>query len=336
MTKDSPELPESRSWRDIPQQVKPRAMSGEGRRRMAMSVVRVFAGFAAAALVAFVAWEVAAVVRQNPGSMPEEAKSEKVKSLVLVTDGVLDRNWLAKTLSIPADATLMGLDLPGLRQRVLEDAQVSSASVVRNFPDTLTVRISERSPIARMMAQSDGQVPEMLFVARDGTAFRGTGFDKDMVETLPWVDGVKLIRSGRSMAPIAGMQAVGSLVACARLEAEGLYRNWLVISLAKLASDGELEVHTRDGMKVTFGTKEDYLRQIARLDLLVDSDKDPTRPIREVNLALGSQVPVVYGTAAPTMDRPAAAPATLSASSQRTMIAFPISANLHPDTHSEL
>ena len=61
-------------------------------------------------------------------------------------------------------------------------------------------------------------------------------------------------------------------------------------------------------MRVVFGTNEDYLRQIARLDLLIDASSDPTRPLREVNLALGSQVPVAYGTAAPTLGRPGAAP----------------------------
>jgi hypothetical protein len=97
------------------------------------------------------------------------------------------------------------------------------------------------------------------------------------------------------------MRAVSDLLASAKLEAEGLYRTWQVISLARLAADGEIEVHTREGMKIIFGTREDYLRQIARLDLLVDESTDPTRPLRMVNLALGSQVPVAYGTASPVL-----------------------------------
>ncbi len=309
-------------------------MSGEGRRRLVMGVVRVMAGCGALALVGWAVWQMAAVMGENTAAMPEEAKSDRVKSLVLVTDGVLDKNWLARTLAIPADATLMGLDLDKMRRKVMEDPQVSSVSVLRSFPDTLTVRISERSPIVRMMAQSSGSAPEMMFVSRDGVAFRGTGFDPAMVASLPWVDGIKLERRGTSIAPVDGMAAVANLVSTARLEAEGLYRTWQVISLARLANDGQIEVHTREGMKVIFGTKEDYLRQIARLDLLIDSDKDPTRPIREVNLALGSQVPVTYGTAAPTLGAQAFVPVTTG--SPKPMIAFPSISTPSIDPHREL
>ncbi len=301
MSKDTHILPETRSWREIPQQVRPRAMSGEGRRRLTMAVVRALMGACAVALVSWGAWEMAAVLRESPESMPDAANADKVRSLVLVTDGVLDKNWLAKTLALPPNATLMGLDLENLRQKALADSQVATAAVVRNFPDTLTVRISERSPVARMMAQSGGEVPKAFMVSRDGVVFAGTGFDPGMVETLPWLDGVRLTRSGKSLAPIEGMKTVSDLLASAKLEAEGLYRTWQVISLARLAADGEIEVHTRDGMKVIFGTREDYLRQIARLDLLVGESTDPTRPLRTVNLALGSQVPVAYGTASPVL-----------------------------------
>jgi POTRA domain-containing FtsQ-type protein len=334
MSKDAHSMPETRSWREIPQQVRPRAMSGEGRRRVAMGAVRAVTGASVLVLVSWGAWEMAGVIRENPDAMPEAAKTDRVRSLVLVTDGVLDKNWLARTLSIPADATLMGLDLNQLRSRVLADPQVSSAAIVRNFPDKLTVRISERSPVARMMAQSGDDAPAMLLVSRDGVAFSGTGFDRAMVSTLPWIDGVRLARAGKSYGPVEGMAAVSDLLATAKLEAEELYRTWQVISLSRLESDGYIEVHTSGGMKVVFGTKGDYLRQIARLDLLVDSFTDPTRPIKEVNLALGSQVPVTFGTAAPFIGEPPVN--TTSAKATQPLIEFPPLSNIHIDIKREL
>jgi hypothetical protein len=327
-------MPDTRSWREIPQQVRPRAMSGEGRRRAAMGAMRAAMGVFVIALVSWGAWEMLAVVREKTDAMPEEAKRDRVRSLVLVTDGVLDKTWLARVLSIPADATLMGLDLDQLRSRVLGDPQVATAAIVRNFPDKLTVRISERTPVARMMAQAGGDTPQTLLVSRDGVAFSGTGFDPAMVATLPWIDGVKLERSGRGFAPVEGMRAVSDLLATAKLEAEELYKTWQVISLARLESDGDLEVHTRDGMKVVFGTKEDYLRQIARLDLLVDSSTDPTRPIREVNLALGSQVPVTFGTAAPFIGGPPVN--TTGARASEPLIQYPSVSSIHIDIKREL
>jgi hypothetical protein len=309
-------------------------MSGEGRRRVAMNGIRVGMGIFALALAGWGAWEVVGVLRANPDAMPGAVKSDKVKSLVLVTDGVLDRNWLAHSLAIPANATLMSLDLVQLRTRILADPQVISADISRNFPDALSVRIAERSPVVRMMAQGDSGAPKMLLVSRDGVVFEGNGFDPAMVATLPWIDGVKLVRSGKSLAPIEGMKAVSELLGTSRLEAESLYKTWRVISLARLALDGEIEVTSKDGLKVTFGTKEDYLLQVARLDLLVDASNDRTRPLKEVNLALGSQVPVSYGVAAPMVDEPPVN--SLQAQAANTIIAFPGLNNIHIDTHREL
>jgi POTRA domain, FtsQ-type len=325
MSKDPLKLPETRSWREIPQQVRPRAMSREGRRRLAMGGARVALGAVAIGLVGWGAWEVSSTLRENQPGTIAAAKSERIRNLILVTDGVLDKTWLARTLALPADATLMGLDLIQLRSRVLADAQVGSASVIRNFPDTLTVRVSERSPVARLMAQSGSEPPRMFLVSRDGVSFEGTGFDPAMVATLPWVEGVRLIRQGKSFVPIENMSAVADLLASAKLEAEGLYNTWQVISLARLASDGLIEVHSRQGMKVTFGTNEDYLRQIARLDQ-INSKTDATRPLREVNLSLGTQVPVAFGTAAPTLVGPMEDP--VRAPSTRPLIALPDFSNL--------
>jgi hypothetical protein len=85
-------------------------------------------------------------------------------------------------------------------------------------------------------------------------------------------------------------------------------------------------------MRVVFGTAEDYLRQIARLDLLMDESTDPTRPLRVVDLSLGAQVPVAYGTAAPTIgERPSAPPARTAA--QGALIILPAFSNLQTDAH---
>jgi cell division septal protein FtsQ len=330
MSKDLHAMPETRNWREIPQQVRPRAMSGEGRRRVAMGSMRVVMGTLAIGLVSWGAWEMSAMLRD----MPDAARADRVRSLVLITDGVLDQNWLAKTLSIPSDATLMGLDLNHLHARLVADPQVASAAIERNFPDKVTVRISERSPVARLMAQSGNSSPTVLLLSRDGFAFTGNGFDPAMVATLPWMDGVRLVRVGKGFGPVEGMKSVADLLATAKLEAEELYKTWQVISLARLDTDGEIEVHTRDGMRVVFGSREDYLRQIARLDLLVDSNTDMTRPIRTVNLALGSQVPVTYGTAAPTLDQPTVN--SMGARTAQPATSFPSLSSIHIDIKREL
>ena len=326
MSKDTILVPETRSWRDIPQQVKPRAMSREGRRRLVFGTLRAVIMVLVVGGLCWGAWGVSAALRDDSAISSDAAKSERVRNLVLVTDGVLDRNWLVRTLAIPQNASLMGLDLIQLRSKVMADSQVVSASVTRDFPGTITVRVSERSPVVRLMNPGEGGSQHEYLVSRDGVAFEGTGFDPAMIASLPWLDGVSLIRNGASIAPIQGMPAVSDLLSSAKLEAENLYRTWQVVSIGRLATDGEIEIHSKEGMKVIFGTNENFLRQIARLDLLIDSSSDPTRPLSQVDLSLGPQVPVAYGTAAPTLSSPLTS--TASAPVKRPLIAFPQFSNI--------
>lgn len=287
--------PQARNWRDIPQQVKPRAMSSEGRKRLVFSVAKSVAAVAVIGGLAWGGWQLVSSVR---GQAPAKAMAEQevpVKEVILATDGVLDHKWLVRTLAIPKNATLMQLDLYRLRAQLMASGQVRAATLTRNFPATLSVSISEESPVVRVKTQFGGDEPRTLLVARDGTIFDGVGFDPAMIETLPWLDGVKLERQGDRFAPIGGMELVGDLLGKAKLEAEHLYRTWKVVSLARLETDREIEIHAADVARISFGSNEDFFRQLARLDTLLDKARATTdQPIREINLAIGSQVPVAF------------------------------------------
>jgi cell division protein FtsQ len=300
--------PQARSWRDIPQPVKPRAMSREGRWRLASSLARVLAGVAVTLVVAWGAWQVTAALQENPQKMPAAARTVPVKNFLLKTnvEGVLDASWLRQTLALPKGATLMELDLQQLRARLLADGQVSAASLTRNFPDTLEVRIAERAPVARLQAQFADSAGRTLLVARDGVVFAGMGFDAARLDELPWLAGIKLARTGGRFAPIEGMNVVADLLAQARLEADPLYATWQVVSLARLQSDREIEVRTKPGTVIVFGADGDFALQIAKLayewDVLA---KLPTPPSK-INLALGREVPVTFD--APTASAPVVGP----------------------------
>ena len=296
--------PLARSWRDIPQQVKPRAMSNEGRRRLMFSALKTAGAIALLAALGWGGVAAALILREGPKKIPGQAEAAPLKDIVLVTDGALNRDWIVRTLALPKNATLMGLDLYQLRTRLLASGQVRTASLTRNFPATLTVSLTERLPVARIMAQTGGDAPRLLLVARDGVVFDGVGYDTAATDALPWLDGVKLAREGGAFLPIAGMDTVADLLVKARLEADHLYRTWQVVSLARLQSDGEIEVRTRDVPRIVFGTQENFFPQLARLDLLLDTARaQSTAPLREVNLAIGAHVPVAFdglSAAAPT------------------------------------
>lgn len=299
--KPEPDPVHTRNWRDIPQPVKARAMSGGGRRRWFFASLRVAGVSAVAMLVGYVGWKTLEVFRHGPEKMPAVMKTTPVKDVLLVTDGVLDLPWVRSTLSLPPGVSLLELNLPKLRERLLKTGQVRTADLTLNLPDTLAVTISERFPVARLKVDDPGAGLQEMLVARDGVVFKGIDYDPAMIETLPWIEGFKLVRQKGEFLPIAGMSTVADLLARAQLEAEHRYRTWEVVSLARLASDEELEVRTQSGTKVIFSTRDDYFRQLGRLDLVMDKEAQahPDKVPLLINLSFGLQVPVTYAAITP-------------------------------------
>ena len=164
-------------------------------------------------------------------------------------------------------------------------------------------------PVARLSAQDKDDAPRTLLIARDGVVYEGVGYDAPMVQTLPWLNGVKLTRVGGTFQPIVGMESVADLLAKTKIEAEHLYNTWRVVSLARLESDSEIDVTTRNGAQITFSLTEDFFRQLANLDAILDAAAaHPENSPRTINLAVGTQVPVAFNNVPPaeaTVIRPA-------------------------------
>ncbi|MEO7412557.1 MAG: hypothetical protein ABIZ81_04305 [Opitutaceae bacterium] len=299
MSKDLPSTPHTRSWRDISQPVSARAMSGGGRRRWIMASFRVAAFTTVLTTVSWCSWQVFEILQYGPEKMPAFMKTAPVKDVQLETDGVLGLPWLTSTLALPKGVSLLKLDRLKLQERLLASGQVRVATLRWDLPDTLAITLSERSPVGRVKAAYPDGLQQELLVARDGAVFHGADFDPAMIETLPWLEGFALARKNGVFLPLVGMEAVAELLAKAKREAEERYGTWEVVSLARLASDGEIEVRTQSGTRIIFGTRDDYFRQLARLDTLLDlaEKTHPGQVMGEINLAVGPQVPVIFAAA---------------------------------------
>ena len=311
----------ARSWREIPQQVKPRAMSRGGRRRVMQAFIRTTLVLLAVAVLLGGVYFFTEMMQGDTRTLARAVNAVPVKEITLRTDGVLDQTWITRTLALSPKATLMDLDIGQLHDRLLADPQVRSATVSRKFPATLEVSLAERSPVALVNAKIGSEAPRPYLVARDGTVYRGSGYDQATLAALPWLDGVKLRLAGEQFEPIRGMNAVADLLATARNEAPHLYHTWKVISLERLESDAEIHVRATNIEKVIFSARSsgDFLRQIAQLDVLLDSvHAAADQPVDEINLAVGRmidgriQVPVTFKD---PLTAPARAPATAPANS---------------------
>lgn len=220
-------------------------------------------------------------------------RSAPVRHVVLITDGVLEQKWAAGVLALPRDISLMALDLPALRDRLIAHGQIRRAVLKRNFPDTLVVTLQERSPVARLQASDGLGGTTQLLVAMDGAVYPGQNYDRSLLASLPWLDGVRLVKTGQGFAPIPGMADVSTLLTTAQLQIPHLYRDWLIVSLARMDEADEILVKTRAVPQIIFSRKRDYYKQVAQLDYIIDATQVLTEPsLQSVNLTLEGQVPV--------------------------------------------
>jgi cell division protein FtsQ len=294
--------PPSRSWKDIRQEVNPRAMSKEGHRRRTMASLKFAAvcalvlGGITGAVEVYLTWE------SNPASVIDPGGSLPLKQVVFSTDGVLDRAWLDRTLALPNKASLMSLDLAARERRLLASGQVQSVVIRRRFADnSLVVGVQERVPVARMMVQADGEPPRMQLVARDGVVYEGVGYEPAALDRMPWLDGVRLRRSPKfGIEPIAGMERTAQLLQTAQSMVPELFADWHVVSLARMVSDKEIMVRSTVIPEIVFDVEGEFPRQLARLNYIVDYlHTQGTPPLQRIDLAVGGQVPVELQEAVP-------------------------------------
>lgn len=308
-------------------------MSRGGQWRLALATLRMTAAIALCATLGWGIWMVTTALQDNARAKPAAARAVPVKTPVPKSDGVLDGNdeWLARTLQLPKRAALMELDLLALRERVLADGQVLTANLSRRFPDQLVVQLTERTPIARVMTET-AEGRQQLLVARDGVVFAGCGYERALVDSLPWLAGVAISRKAGRYQPIADMAVASELLGKARLEAEHLYRTWHIVSLERLRRDREIEVRTRglQSMTIVFNANGDFLRQLAKLDYMWDSLAARAVQQARIDLSLGRQVPVTIAPETPASEvRTAALP-------RATASAFTFSSPLQPQSSREL
>jgi hypothetical protein len=321
--------PPTRSWRDIQQNVTPRSMSREGKKRLAMAISNIVGIVLVLGAAGWGIFEVVHLWETNPQRITAPTKGVPIRDYTLRTDGVLDKTWVIQTLALPRDISLMELDLVDLKRRLEASGQVSKAVVERKFPDILVVTLQERTPVARAVARDGAAAPVVFLVARDGMVYSGKGYDTVMADHLPFLDGISLIREGAGFERIEGMESVADLLGTAQASAPAIYQSFKVVSLGRFKHDRTLVVKSSEVEEITFGSSQDsFYRQIARLDYILQETRRQaiSAPLKSVNLAIGDkQVPVLFDDngARPAAGRPSSVSAYNPAPSSGGLFSLP-------------
>jgi cell division protein FtsQ len=154
----------------------------------------------------------------------------------------LDREQVLAAADVRPGQPYLGLDLEAIGRRVAALPRVATARVVRDYPASLRILVSERPPVASVR-----KTAVYWLVAADGTVLEAT---RRRTADLPHVAGVPLpadLHPGSRLPP--GNPLANALAALGGMRPE-LRRQ--VVAVRARSLDG-LEFGLRDGTRVLYG-----------------------------------------------------------------------------------
>jgi len=286
----------SRSWKDIDQNVKPKAMSDVARKRMLTARVRKFALIAVAVVIGGFVGRALLLSEKGPELLAQAGRELPVREIKIETDGFITDQWILDYLELNREEIdLLTLDLISLKENLMKVSQIRTAEVAREFPDTLAIFVSEREPLAKIAGVDKRGNRNLLTVDADGVVYSGVNYSKKLLRNLPYLDGIRLKRADEGgFKEVKGMDEVSKLLDEASAYAPAIYRSWMIVSLAEFPN---IITKSKAVKKAVF-KPGDYRSQLAQLDYILDYDRgNRVDPIPMVDLTLGSQVPVEVSVA---------------------------------------
>lgn len=205
-------------------------------------------------------------------SNPIRTHSNTVKKILFRSDGVLSCQWLGSEIRIPKDTALMEIDIYAIKQKLDSIGQVQFATVEREFPDRLNIKIKERVPILRInLANSRGHF-ENRIVARDGTIYKGIGYSEPTLKRLPYL--IPYPHTGTAIQPVRGIETVAQLMEITSETQSWFFESWKVVDLSNYSGDNDLpgqviKVNTSLIPSIIFGTNKNFDQQLGRLGMIL-------------------------------------------------------------------
>ena len=232
----------------------------------------------------------------TPKAPTIHAAAASFVNIDIETDGVLPKAWIEFRMGLEQNLGLMQIDMSELKNAVERFPQIKDASIERQFPNTLCVKVHERFPVFRMKVSGESQV---LLVDEEGHVFRNIKFPDSMIDRLPYLAGVNLHKNGDGYHPIASVPCLSELFHEARTDFPELAREWGIVFadqliMAETFTEGYIRVESR-GVKEILFRPENFGKQLEKLEYILDSQGGPTvSSISRVNLSLLDQPTVEF------------------------------------------
>ena len=219
--------------------------------------------------------------------------------LEIQTDGVLPPAWIEYRMALSENLGLLQIDMTTVKDTLESYPQIKEASVEREFPSKLCVRVRERVPAFRMKLKQESGEYEIYMVDEEGHVFRNIRFPDYMTADLPFIAGVDLHQSNSGYHPIASVPQLAKLYQIAKEKYPDIARSWSILFadqliMAQSFTEGYIRVQSRVVPEILF-SPENFEKQLERLDYILDSQgQGSVSSVSRVNLSLLDQPTVEF------------------------------------------
>ena len=184
--------------------------------------------------------------------------------------GALQVTDARRASGVEPGARMVEVDLEEVRQALLDVPGVRSATVEREWPSTIRVRLSEEVPLAVVQLGDQRTLISTIGRVLDGAA--ADGLVPVEVEQLELVEGD---RQGERSVPeevLAAAQTVERLAPAAREQ----------VAAARLSATGSLSLVLTDGATIRFGSTEDLPEKLIAAEGVLGQVQPACREVIDV------------------------------------------------------
>src|SRR5690606_13617764 len=144
----------------------------------------------AGAMVVAAALRFMSFIGHAPDLLTRAGEALPIETVSVESDGVITTDWTLRYLEWQDGRNLLDVDIADIKSRLERVGQIRSAQVERVFPDELRIRVEERAPVARILAQRASGEKLVLYVDAEGEVFEGIELTRAMTRYLPLLDGI--------------------------------------------------------------------------------------------------------------------------------------------------
>jgi len=287
------------SWRSLGGGKKStRIKSPQARKRRQLQIAKLVGALLLCfAVIGGIVWAILALKnREEPIQIT--TPSNPVEQIIFDTNGVLPSAWLGTVIELRRDTTMMEIDIHEMKRQLEASGQVKTASVQREFPNALKIKIEEHEPVLRMRVMGANEQPELRIVSRAGTIFQGVGYPQATLSQLPFVVPYRHLTGG--IKPMGGIEQVADLLELTRRTQPNFFRTLQLVSLEHFSGDPDLpgeviEVRTTMVPRIIFGTNTDFAQQLDRLAVILNYVQARGNPaLKRVDLSLPKDAAVQF------------------------------------------